>query len=140
MCGIAGFIDSQYSQENAEQLIDAMCKIIRHRGPDDQGTWVGDGVALGMRRLSIIDVVGGHQPIFNEDQSILIVFNGEIYNYLELKKELQERGHHFRTNSDTEAIVHAYEEYGDDCVKHLRGMFVFALWDSKRQRLLAARD
>jgi asparagine synthase (glutamine-hydrolysing) len=140
MCGIAGFIDAQLRLDNAEQLIDRMCKVIRHRGPDDQGVWVGDRVALGMRRLSIIDLAGGHQPIFNEDQSILIVFNGEIYNYRELQKELQERGHHFRTNSDTEAIVHAYEEYGDDCVKHLRGMFAFALWDRKRQRLLAARD
>ncbi len=140
MCGIAGFIDTQRSRDDAEQLIDSMCKVIRHRGPDDQGVWVGDGVALGMRRLSIIDLAGGHQPIFNEDESVLVVFNGEIYNYLELKEELRARGHHFRTNSDTETIVHAYEEYGDDCVKHLRGMFTFALWDRKRQRLLAARD
>ncbi len=140
MCGIAGFIDVERSRENAEQLIDNMCRVIRHRGPDDQGAWVGDGVALGMRRLSIIDLAGGHQPIFNEDESILVVFNGEIYNYRELQQELQARGHHFRTNSDTESIVHAYEEYGDDCVKHLRGMFTFALWDRKRQRLLAARD
>src|SRR5437868_1083930 len=140
MCGIAGFIDRERSRDSAEQLIESMCKVIRHRGPDDQGVWVGDGVALGMSRLSIIDLSGGHQPIFNEDQNILIVFNGEIYNYLELQKELQERGHHFTTNSDTEAIVHAYEEYGDDCVKHLRGMFTFAIWDKKRQRLLAARD
>ena len=140
MCGIAGFIDVERSHDNAEWLIDCMCKVIRHRGPDDQGVWVGDGAALGMRRLSIIDLAGGHQPIFNEDQSVLVVFNGEIYNYLELQKELQERGHHFGTKSDTEAIVHAYEEYGDDCVKHLRGMFTFALWDRKRQRLLAARD
>ncbi len=140
MCGIAGFIDVGRSRENAEQLIDRMCQVIRHRGPDDQGVWVDDGVALGMRRLSIIDLAGGHQPIFNEDQSILVILNGEIYNYRELQKELQERGHHFRTNSDTEAIVHAYEEYGDECVKHLRGMFTFALWDRKRQRLLAARD
>ena len=140
MCGIAGFIDGERSRENAEQLIDRMCQVIRHRGPDDQGVWVDDGVALGMRRLSIIDLAGGHQPIFNEDQSMLVVLNGEIYNYRELQKELQERGHHFRTNSDTEAIVHAYEEYGDECVKHLRGMFTFAIWDRKRQRLLAARD
>src|SRR5579875_267813 len=140
MCGIAGFIDSEYSQENAEQLIDAMCKIIRHRGPDDQGTWVGGGVALGMRRLSIIDLAGGHQPIFNEDQSILTVFNGEIYNYKELKATLEERGHRFQTNSDTEAIVHAYEEYGDACPQYLRGMFAFAIWDKKHQRLLLARD
>jgi len=140
MCGIAGFIDRERSRDSADQLIEGMCKAIRHRGPDDQGVWVGDGVALGMRRLSIIDLAGGHQPIFNEDQNILIVFNGEIYNYHELQKELQERGHHFTTNCDTEAIVHAYEEYGDDCVKHLRGMFTFAIWDRKRQRLLAARD
>ncbi|HBE25429.1 MAG TPA: asparagine synthase (glutamine-hydrolyzing), partial [Ktedonobacter sp.] len=140
MCGIAGFIDTQVSLNRAEQLIDTMCKVIRHRGPDDQGVWIGDGVALGMRRLSIIDLSGGNQPIFNEDRSILIVFNGEIYNYLELRKELQECGHHFTTNCDTEAIIHAYEEYGDDCVKHLRGMFTFAIWDRKRQRLLAARD
>ena len=140
MCGIAGFIDAELSANRAEQLIDSMCQVIRHRGPDDQGAWVGDGVALGSRRLSIIDVAGGHQPIFNEDQSILIVFNGEIYNYIELRDELQARGHHFATNSDTEAIVHAYEEYGDDCVKRLRGMFTFAIWDRKRRRLLAARD
>jgi asparagine synthase (glutamine-hydrolysing) len=140
MCGIAGFIDAERSHDNGLQLIDRMCKVIRHRGPDDQGVWLGDGVALGIRRLSIIDLSGGHQPIFNEDQSILVVFNGEIYNYRELQKELEERGHHFATKSDTETIVHAYEEYGDDCVKHLRGMFTFALWDRKRQRLLAARD
>src|SRR2546425_5955969 len=140
MCGIAGFIDMQRSRESAAQLIDHMCKIIRHRGPDDQGVWTGDGIALGMRRLAIIDVAGGQQPIFNEDQNIVIVFNGEIYNYRELQKELQERGHHFHTDSDTETIVHAYEEYGDDCVERLQGMFSFAIWDRKRQRLLAARD
>lgn len=140
MCGIAGFIDKERGAEDAKQLIDSMCKIIRHRGPDDQGVWVGDEVALGMRRLSIIDLAGGQQPVFNEDRSVLVVFNGEIYNYRALQKELQEKGHHFRTNSDTETIVHAYEEYGDDCVNHLRGMFTFALWDRKRQRLLAARD
>src|SRR5947209_10916464 len=140
MCGITGFIDIQRSHDSAEQLIDRMCKIIRHRGPDEQGVWTGDGIALGMRRLAIIDVASGQQPIFNEDKSILIVFNGEIYNYHELQKELQAHGHHFRTNSDTEAIVHAYEEYGDDCVKHLHGMFAFAIWDRERQRLLVARD
>ena len=140
MCGIAGFIDGQRSQNDAQQLIDRMCRVMRHRGPDDQGTWTGDGMALGMRRLAIIDLSGGHQPIFNEDKSVLVVFNGEIYNYRELQKNLQERGHTFNSNSDTEAIVHAYEEYGDDCVKHLRGMFTFALWDRQRQRLLAARD
>jgi asparagine synthase (glutamine-hydrolysing) len=140
MCGIAGFIDAKRGYESARRLIESMCKVMRHRGPDDQGAWLGDGVALGMRRLSIIDLLGGQQPIFNEDRSVLVVFNGEIYNYRELQKELQRRGHHFTTDCDTEAIVHAYEEYGDDCVKHLRGMFTFALWDRKRQRLLAARD
>ena len=140
MCGIAGFIDFDRTDASAEELIDSMCKIIRHRGPDDQGTWAGEGVALGMRRLSIIDVSGGHQPIFNEDKSILIVFNGEIYNYRELQEELQARGHQFETNSDTETIVHAYEEYGDDFVKRLRGMFALAIWDRKRKRLLVTRD
>src|SRR5712692_1849464 len=140
MCGIAGFIDRECSRDNAERLIENMCRVIRHRGPDDQGVWVGDGISLGVRRLSIIDLAGGHQPMLNEDQSIVVVFNGEIYNYRELQKGLQERGHHFSTNSDTEVIVHAYEEYGDTCVKHLRGMFTFAIWDKKRQRLLAARD
>lgn len=140
MCGIVGFIDMQRSRDDAEQLIESMCRVIRHRGPDDQGTWVGDGIALGARRLSIIDLAGGHQPISNEDQSILIVFNGEIYNYRELQHELLERGHRFSTKSDTETILHAYEEYGDDCVKQLRGMFSFTIWDRKRRRLLAARD
>src|SRR5437763_2837702 len=120
MCGIAGFIDEMQSRESAEQLIEQMCAVIRHRGPDDQGTWVGDGVALGMRRLAIIDVAGGQQPIFNEDHSILVVFNGEIYNYRALRRALQQRGHAFYTDSDTEVLVHAYEEYGDECVTQLR--------------------
>src|SRR5579871_5935410 len=140
MCGIAGFVDMALPPEQATILIDSMCRVIRHRGPDDQGIWVDEGVALGMRRLSIIDLAGGHQPIFNEDQSILVVFNGEIYNYPELKRSLEARGHLFRTQSDTEVIVHAYEEFGDDCPSHLRGMFSFALWDRPRRRLLAARD
>ena len=140
MCGIAGFVNLPYRQEQAEQLIDTMCQAIRHRGPDAQGTWTSEAVALGMRRLAIIDRASGHQPIFNEDRSILVVFNGEIYNYRALRQHLQERGHHFATHSDTETIVHAYEEYGDQCPTYLRGMFAFALWDRRRQRLLAARD
>lgn len=140
MCGIAGFVDASYTDEAASAVINEMCRVIRHRGPDEQGIWVGNGVALGMRRLAIIDRSLGHQPIFNEDESVLTVFNGEIYNYRELQQELQHRGHRLRTNSDTEVIVHAYEEYGDDCVKHLHGMFSFAIWDKKRRRLLAARD
>jgi asparagine synthase (glutamine-hydrolysing) len=140
MCGIAGFIDGAYGRETAAALIDCMCQEIRHRGPDDQGTWVDDGVALGMRRLSIIDLAGGHQPIANEDGSVLVVFNGEIYNYRELRHDLRQRGHHFSTECDTEVIVHAYEEYGVDCATHLRGMFSFAIWDRKRRRLVVARD
>jgi len=116
MCGIAGFIDTECSHDSAERLIDSMCQVIRHRGPDDQGVWIGDGVALGMRRLSIIDLAGGQQPIFNEDHSILVVFNGEIYNYQELESELQERGHRCNTNRDTEMPIHAHEEDGDECV------------------------
>lgn len=118
----------------------AMCDAIRHRGPDDDGFFVGDGVGLGMRRLSIIDVAGGHQPIFNEDRSCTIVYNGEIYNHREVRRELEKRGHRYVTNSDTETILHAYEEYGVDCVKHLRGMFAIAIWDAPRQRLFLARD
>lgn len=140
MCGIAGFVGRPENYDDAECLIDRMCQVIRHRGPDDQGIWIGDGIALGMRRLAIIDLTGGHQPIGNEDHTILVVFNGEIYNYRHLQAELEQRGHRFQTTCDTEVIVHAYEEYGDDCVKHLRGMFTFALWDHTRQRLFAARD
>ena len=136
----------QCGYANAEQLINSMCAVIRHRGPDDQGIWVSDDdvdqptAALGMRRLSIIDLAGSHQPIFNEDRSKLIVFNGEIYNYRALQQELLARGHQFRTGGDSETILHAYEEYGDECVNLLHGMFTFAIWDIKQQRLFAARD
>jgi asparagine synthase (glutamine-hydrolysing) len=146
MCGIVGFVNMPCGYNNAEQLIDAMCTVMRHRGPDDQGIWVGNGssdqttTALGMRRLSIIDLAGSHQPIFNEDNSKMIVFNGEIYNYQALQQELRARGHQFRTDGDSETILHAYEEYGDDCVKYLSGMFTFAIWDLKQRRLFAARD
>lgn len=145
MCGITGFIDlwnlsnARGADERAEQL-HAMCRVIRHRGPDDQGVMLAPGAALGMRRLSIIDLAGGHQPISNEDNSVTIVFNGEIYNYRELQKELQTRGHRFRTNSDTETIVHAYEEFGASCVDHLRGMFAFAIWDDREKKIFIARD
>ncbi len=117
-----------------------MCDAIVHRGPDDEGIYVNGGVALGMRRLSIIDVAGGHQPIHNEDRSVWVVFNGEIYNFPQLRTELQARGHEFYTNSDTEVIVHLYEDLGVDCVQKLRGMFAFALYDERRQSLLLARD
>src|SRR5690242_5368384 len=120
MCGIAGFVDLERpsASDAASPILHRMCEIIRHRGPDDQGTYLRDGVALGMRRLSIIDLVGGHQPISGEDGSVTIVFNGEIYNFLELKPKLQALGHTFKTDSDTEAIVHAYEEFGSRCVDH----------------------
>lgn len=118
-----------------------MVKSIRHRGPDDSGFWEGEGISLGMRRLAIIDIDGGHQPMFNEEGSIVAVFNGEIYNYLELKRSLMARGHRFRSDhSDTETIVHLYEEYGLDFLDHLNGMFAIALWDSEKERLVLARD
>jgi asparagine synthase (glutamine-hydrolysing) len=145
MCGIAGFIGQRGSRaESAEQdnraLLDRMCRRIAHRGPDDQGMMVHGDVALGMRRLSIIDLAGGHQPLSGCDPNVTVVFNGEIYNYRELHRELEARGHRFRTHSDTEAIVHAYEEFGADCVQHLRGMFAFAIWDQRSQELFIARD
>jgi asparagine synthase (glutamine-hydrolysing) len=142
MCGIAGFVNTEEAPNARERelVLERMCRVIRHRGPDDQGTLVAESVALGMRRLSIIDLVGGHQPMANEDGTASIVFNGEIYNYRDLQPELAARGHRFQTNSDTEAIVHAYEEYGNACVDHLRGMFAFAIWDSRRKELMLARD
>ena len=144
MCGIAGFVDLW--QRNASELKDReailtrMCRIIRHRGPDDQGLMVKSGVALGMRRLAIIDLVSGNQPMSGEDGSVTIVFNGEIYNFQELTPKLEARGHKFQTHSDTEAIVHAYEEFGPECLKDLRGMFAFAIWDDKARTLFVARD
>jgi asparagine synthase (glutamine-hydrolysing) len=117
-----------------------MCDVMAHRGPDDEGTYVQGPVALGMRRLSIVDLSTGHQPLSNEDGTTWIVFNGEIYNHLALRDQLVARGHRYRTHSDTETIVHLYEEYGRDCVQHLRGMFAFALWDSAHKRLFVARD
>jgi asparagine synthase (glutamine-hydrolysing) len=142
MCGIAGFVERQNeaARGRAAEVLDRMCRVISHRGPDDQGTRVQGPVALGMRRLSIIDLAGGNQPISGCDPSVMVVFNGEIYNYREVQKELEGRGHRFHTHSDTEAIVHAYEEYGAGCVEHLRGMFAFALWDERRRELFIARD
>jgi asparagine synthase (glutamine-hydrolysing) len=117
-----------------------MCAVIRHRGPDAHGAYVSEGVALGIQRLAVIDTETGDQPIFNEDRSVVVVLNGEIYNYRELRAELVTRGHTFMTRTDTEVIVHLYEELGDDCIKRLRGMFAFALWDCERRRLLLGRD
>jgi len=151
MCGIVGIVDSNTRSPNEAALRD-MCGAIVHRGPDDEGYFLSDrsgsesrlqgdsSAALGMRRLAIIDLATGEQPIHNEDKTIWVVQNGEIYNYPELRRELEARGHHFYTQSDTEVIVHAYEEYGCDVPKYLRGMFAFALWDVNEQRLLLARD
>ena len=140
MCGIAGFAGWTRSAEASESSLRAMCRAITHRGPDDEGHYVAPGVALGMRRLSIIDVAGGRQPIGNEDGSVQIVFNGEIYNHRELDRELIARGHRFATHCDTETLVHLYEDLGPEMVQPLRGMFGFAIWDTRRRRLLVARD
>jgi asparagine synthase (glutamine-hydrolysing) len=140
MCGIAGKFNTSFDGVVAEQTIRQMCQTIAHRGPDDEGVYVKGGVGLGMRRLSIIDVSGGRQPIHNEDKTIWVVFNGEIYNFPELRTELERTGHRFYTSTDTEVIVHLYEEFGSDCVKKLRGMFAFAVFDERRHSLLLARD
>ena len=116
------------------------CVTMVHRGPDAEGLLVSNGVALGMRRLAIIDLLTGEQPVFDEERNIAVVLNGELYNYRELRADLEKRGHAFRSESDTEVLPHLYEEYGTAMVQHLNGMFVFALWDSKRRRLFIARD
>lgn len=140
MCGIAGIYNYGTHAPVEAATIDRMLAAIFHRGPDDSGAFFDGDFAMGMRRLSIIDLGGGRQPIFNEDRTLALVFNGEIYNYRELAAQLEQRGHLLATHSDTEVIVHLYEEYGDDCVTHLRGMFGFALWDSRQRRVLLARD
>ena len=140
MCGICGIVDFENDARHDHEVLERMLRTIRHRGPDDQGILSEGGIALGMRRLSIIDLEGGQQPIFNEGGDVGIVFNGEIYNFLELREELLGRGHRLTTHSDTEVIVHLYEELGIDCLEKLRGMFAFALWDRKERRLLIARD
>ena len=132
MCGIAGIVGS--GERIDEDFVHRMCQAIVHRGPDDEGIFVKDGAGLGMRRLSIIDLAGGHQPVFNEDRTVWVVFNGEIYNFPGLREELLERGHKFYTHTDTEVIVHLYEEMGAECVHKLRGMFAFALYDERRKK------
>ena len=140
MCGIVGLYNRPESSEDLAGHLRKMCGAIIHRGPDDEGSFIHHQTGLAMRRLSIIDVDGGHQPISNEDSSVTVVFNGEIYNYRSLRDGLRSQGHQFKTQTDTEVIVHAYEEYGVDCVKQFNGIFAFALWDAKAQRLLVARD
>ena len=139
MCGIAGIVRNDGKPVD-EQLLARMNDAIRHRGPDEDGFYINGSVGLAMRRLAIIDLKSGQQPIHNQDRTSWIVFNGEIYNYLELREKLEKLGHTFYTNSDTEAIVHAYDEFGADCPKHLRGMFVFAIWNTTKQELFIARD
>ncbi|HWS54482.1 MAG TPA: asparagine synthase (glutamine-hydrolyzing) [Pyrinomonadaceae bacterium] len=139
MCGITGFVNLDGRAADGSALA-RMNAAIRHRGPDEEGSYLAGHVALAMRRLAIIDLAGGQQPIANEDGTAQIVFNGEIYNFRELKGRLEQLGHRFRTDCDTEAVVHAYEQYGADCPKHLRGMFAFAIWDARRRELFVARD
>src|SRR5213595_2474005 len=140
MCGIAGVMYTDGGRPVDPVLLKAMGDSLAHRGPGAEGFWTAPGVGLVHRRLSIIDLSGGDQPLGNEDGTVQVVFNGEIYNYLEQRSWLLGRGHRFKTNSDTEVLVHLYEEAGDALVERLRGMFTFAIWDARRQRLLLARD
>src|SRR3989442_3564659 len=139
MCGIAGIVGLRGQPVEGSE-IRSMCAVMAHRGPDDEGLYLGNGVGLGMRRLSIIDLETGHQPLSNEDGTIWAVCNGEIYNFRELRAGLERRGHVLYTGSDSETIVHLYEEHGPACVERLRGMFALAVWDERRRRLLLARD
>src|ERR1019366_5537852 len=138
MCGIAGFVTQKARAETA--TVRAMCDVIRHRGPDDEGLLVNDNWALGMRRLSIIDLATGHQPMSNEDRTIWVVFNGEIYNYRLLREDLRRQGHYFATESDTEVLVHLYEQEGIGGFARLRGMFAAAIWDGRTREMVLVRD
>ena len=140
MCGIVGKVMPPQGGRVDRELIERMCVALEHRGPDSRGMHVAEQVGLGIQRLRVIDLVTGDQPISNEDGSVVVVLNGEIYNFRELRDRLRAAGHTFATEGDTEVIVHLYEEDGADCVRHLHGMFAFALWDRRRRRLLLARD
>src|SRR2546429_2696747 len=140
MCGIAGQFNFQRHEPVEREAIVRMARSIAHRGPDDEGFFIAGPVGLGFRRLSIIDLAGGHQPMSDGEETVWVIFNGEIYNYRELRAELQVKGHHFRTNSDTEVIIHGYKEWGTDVFNHLNGMFGLAIWDVRNQRLVVARD
>ncbi|HYP54376.1 MAG TPA: hypothetical protein VEQ42_12585, partial [Pyrinomonadaceae bacterium] len=140
MCGISGIISREGVTRGDLARVAAMSRALVHRGPDDSGAYDAAHVALASRRLSLIDLGGGRQPLYNEDRSLALVANGEIYNHAELRRRLEARGHRFTTGSDCEAVLHAYAEYGTACVEHLRGMFAFALWDGMRRRLVLARD
>jgi asparagine synthase (glutamine-hydrolysing) len=146
MCGILGFLTPKAEDIPDLEVLRSMRETLAHRGPDDHGEFIrpfrGEGpfVFMGHRRLSIIDLAGGHQPLSNEDETVWVIFNGEIYNFIELRRRLEDRGHRFRTNSDTEVIAHAYEEYGEGCFEYLNGMFAIGIWDESKKRLLLARD
>lgn len=140
MCGICGAYNLTGEMLSDWSVLRTMCTAMTHRGPDDEGFYVGGGIFMGMRRLSIIDLAGGQQPIWNEDHTCCIVYNGELYNFLDLRPELEACGHRFRTRSDTEVILHSYEQWGPECSKHFNGMFAFAIWDNRGKRLLLARD
>ncbi|NQU46184.1 MAG: asparagine synthase (glutamine-hydrolyzing) [Chlorobium sp.] len=140
MCGICGIVSRGNRYRPKTSLLEKMCRLLAHRGPDDEGTFVDGPVGLGARRLSIIDLQGGHQPMHNESRSVWLVFNGEIYNYLELGRELEGKSHAFRSRCDAEVVVHAYEQYGDAFVERLRGMFALAIWDKQQNKLILARD
>jgi asparagine synthase (glutamine-hydrolysing) len=140
VCGIAGFWNFRSGRPAARDTLEAMTQSLVHRGPDEDGFRVDGTVGLGMRRLRVVDPEGGHQPMANEDGSVQVVYNGEVYNHVELRRELEAAGHRFRTRSDTEAIVHAWEEWGTGCVERFNGMFAFAVWDGRRQQLFLARD
>ncbi len=142
MCGIAGWINLENNRgaNHNEAVLHAMCERMKHRGPDSEGLWLDEKVALGMRRLSIIDLHTGEQPVYSEDRQIVVVMNGELYNFREVRASLEKRGHKFETQTDTEILPHLYEEYGEAMLEHINGMFAFALWDKRKQKLLIARD
>src|SRR5215472_13538232 len=140
MCGIAGKVNFDRGEPVEREMIVHMARSIAHRGPDDEGFFISGPIGLGFRRLSIIDLAGGHQPMSDKEETVWIIFNGEIYNYKELRAELRNKGHQFRTNSDTEVIVYGYKEWGTDVFNHLNGMFGLAIWDVPNERLVVARD
>ncbi|NNE97818.1 MAG: asparagine synthase (glutamine-hydrolyzing), partial [Pyrinomonadaceae bacterium] len=143
MCGITGWAKSDPESlplAGDEEILRSMCNSMVHRGPDSEGIWLGAGSALGMRRLSIIDLKTGDQPVWNEERSVVVVMNGEIYNFKTIRAKLEEKGHTFKTEGDTEVVPHLYDEYGEEFVEHLNGMFAIALWDLRQRKLIIARD
>src|SRR5215471_3091329 len=140
MCGIAGTFDRSRKDAVSEAQLRDMLATLRHRGPDEFGILLDHEIGMGNARLSIIDLGGGSQPIANEDETLWIVFNGEIFNYIELRADLESRGHRFRTSSDTEVILHLYEEFGPDCLNQMNGQWGIAIWDTEKRRLFLARD